>query len=211
MKFGGAAQLGLHSVLWYGLVRQRNVILGSIIVVVLTAAASPWDEGWWGFVEPVLAVVVVAVALMIWMGEARQDLENSLPKRLNVRFVDMSGNLIMRCRGAYLAGEGDIRAWGQQIGRQMAGNRDQLEFYPDIRQEPGELREVTETDEVGISSTIKVKEYTVTFRLRDIPARFRGIPSPGEGIPYFSWGPEEGYELENMDREKARRKSTTND
>jgi len=66
----------------------------------------------------------------------------------------------MRCEHAYLAGTGDIRNWGQQIGGQMAGNRS-LQFEPYIEELEGE--------EIPDAQGNFFKPYTVTFYLIELP------------------------------------------
>jgi len=103
--------------------------------------------------------LTLAIAALVWLGETMQDWENALPKRLTVSFVH-EGTEIMRCEQAYLAGEGDIRAWGQQLGGQMAGVL--LQFDPLIRQEPGSITSDPKTGKL-------IKLYAVTFRLTALP------------------------------------------
>lgn len=93
----------------------------------------------------------------------------------------------MECRMVYLAGEGDIRAWGQQLGMQMTGGREQLRFSPHIRQEPGRVvvRENNET----------VKEYRVCFELIELPGRIRRIQNQEETgtLPLICFHPMTSY------------------
>ncbi|OPL17079.1 MAG: hypothetical protein AVO38_05610 [delta proteobacterium ML8_D] len=101
------------------------------------------------------------VAIAIWFGELKQGWENSLPKRLTVEFL-YKGRRLMLCEEAYLAGESDIRAWGQQVGAQMSGVRN-LKFLPFIEQEPGMIKE-TRTGEA-------YKLYEVRFTLIELPEK----------------------------------------
>ena len=120
--------------------------------------------GWWNWLDPVVGVTTLAVAMVVWMGELRQDWENSLPKRLTVSF-QYQGREYMRCEQAYLAGESDIRAWGQQLGSQMAGTPF-LRFQPNIIQQPGKICRDSHTGAC-------YKHYFVTFFLTHLPRPHR--------------------------------------
>lgn len=87
-----------------------------------------WFADW---LDPLIGVGVLLVAISVWLGELNQDWQESLEKRLTVRF-HFDGKEIMRCEEAYLASEGDIRSWGQQIGAQMTGGEGKLKFEPFI-------------------------------------------------------------------------------
>jgi hypothetical protein len=66
--------------------------------------------------------------------------KNSLEKRLSIdfNFKDLNGAIktAMKCEGAYLSGQDDIRAWGQQIGKQM-NDQKLLDFKPLPTQKEG--------------------------------------------------------------------------
>ena len=117
----------------------------------------------WAVLEPAIGISTLIVAMLVWYGEAAQDCENELPKRLNISFL-LEGKEIMRCENAYLAGEGDIRALGQQLGGQISGSMNTLAFKS-FEQKPGEIR----LDEY---SGEEVKTYELKITLSDIPAEF---------------------------------------
>jgi hypothetical protein len=110
-----------------------------------------------------LGTLVVAGAILI--GEAMQDWEGSLPKRLTVTYVNERLEPVMQCRRAYLAGEGDVRQWAQQLGQQMAAPAGHekmiyLQFLPEVLQS---------TSIVRTGPGAPFKEYKVTFQLRRVP------------------------------------------
>ena len=148
--------------------RRGHIIFACCATLVAALfVAVDYDNGtvgWWGWLEPVVGVTTLAVALAVWMGELRQDWENSLPKRLTVSF-QYQGKEYMRCEQAYLAGEADIRAWGQQLGSQMAGTPF-LRFQPNILQQPGKICREHHTGAC-------YKLYLVTFFLTHLPLPHR--------------------------------------
>ena len=66
----------------------------------------------------------------------------------------------MRCEDAYLSGEADIRAWGQQLGLQMG--EQPLDLQPNILVSSG-------TGPTHLSDELSVKKYEATFILREVP------------------------------------------
>lgn len=86
----------------------------------------------WETWDKVVTLFTLLVGIAVFLGEAVEDWEERLTKRLTV-FFQVHGKTCMVCYGAHLPHEGDIRNWGQQIGRQMC--EEPLEFSPylDIR------------------------------------------------------------------------------
>jgi len=94
---------------------------------------------WGHWLEPYMALATFVFALFIWYNEKRQDWQMSLPKKLTIHFI-FNDKYIMTCHEAYLAHEGDIRNFGQQIGKQMNNNKN-LSMYPYMKQETKRLSE----------------------------------------------------------------------
>lgn len=126
---------------------------------------------WWERLSDAAGPATLVVAMAIWVGELHQDWTASLPKRLTVRFLH-GGRTVMSCEDAYLAGEADIRQWGQQIGRQMNGNEN-LAFSPFLRQPPPVVRK-TRDDRLS-------RCYLVEFELEHLPSRLPRI-AKGESL-----------------------------
>jgi hypothetical protein len=149
------------------LTKKWHLLCVFFIFIALIVSVRPWkptpDCIWWEWVEPVTGMTTLVVAIFVWINELTQDWENSLPKRLTVNFF-YKGEKKMACERAYLAGEGDIRAWGQQLGGQMSGNP-QLRFEPSIVQTIGKR----DYDEV---TGERIKLYTVDFNLTEFPPAF---------------------------------------
>lgn len=105
------------------------VVLPLLVYLIASNNDSISEFEWWTFfLDPLLGIMTLAVALFVWWSEMNQEWEDKLPKLLTVEFRH-EGKAVMVCENAYLAGESDIRQWAQQIGRQMnhGGN---LSFSP---------------------------------------------------------------------------------
>ncbi|MBI4664148.1 MAG: hypothetical protein HY735_35580 [Verrucomicrobia bacterium] len=86
----------------------------------------------WQWLDAILGILTLGVATAVWFGEAREDWEETLPRRLKAVYL-LAGQPVFICEGATLLAEGDLRALAQQLGRQMNGGRDlffSLQFDP---------------------------------------------------------------------------------
>lgn len=115
-----------------------------------------FEQHWSKWLDALVSAGLIAIGLTIWISERNQDAKKDLPKRLTVHFMK-DEKYVMTCHEAYLAGEGDIRAWGQQIGGQMA-QQPFLSFYPYITQKGPD-----------ISKDRTFNLYEVCFYLKEIP------------------------------------------
>ncbi len=162
------------NILKFILAKRKGPILTAVcFVTVISLTVHPWtaepNTSWWIWLEPITGIATLAVAGIVWLGEAMQDWESGLPKRLTVHFTyspdpknkNPAPREVMRCEDAYLASEADIRQWGQQIGGQMGDDR--LDFDPDIKQTPPQK-----------SADLTKQCYTVTFRLTKLPKGYVG-------------------------------------
>lgn len=162
---------------------------------IISAVAGVWYLGnTWGWsalhggksvsvLSFTLTILTFATASFLGLRGFLQDWEKSLPKKLTVSFI-YRGQEVMRCDNAYLAHEGDIRNWGQQIGGQMAaatlGKRVVLNFNPDIEHTQGRVRK----DEHGAYFV----HYSAKFYLIDLPPRVIKLKMDGQkGPPYIHW------------------------
>lgn len=84
-----------------------------------------FGDMWQRWMEPFLAFATIFIAGFIWYNEKKQDWENNLPKKLKVFFF-LGEKVFYQVENAPLAGDNDIRQWGQQIGRQMNGDKNLL-------------------------------------------------------------------------------------
>ena len=111
--------------LWRSKSTKRQIILTSFLALCLIIffiigclqSKSP-NEMWQSWIDPFLALSTIFIAAFIWWNEKRQDWENALPKKLDAYFK-YQNKTVYQVKNAPLAGDDDIRQWGQQIGRQM--------------------------------------------------------------------------------------------
>lgn len=83
-------------------------------------------ETFWNWIDPVAGIMTFLTTLAIFWFQAKQKWENSLEKQLTVDYYYTGlESPLLSVQNAYLAGEGDIRAWAQALGRQVMGD---LEF-----------------------------------------------------------------------------------
>lgn len=164
--------LGKHAML----LPYRRVLGIALVVGVVATLLLNLGTGWRGvgavwvdWLDPLITftTLIVAAGLGIdaWM--------NQLPKALNVHLM-YDGRYVRTCWEASLAHEGDIRQWGQQIGRQMC-DVSYLEFdpYPTIS---------APTTSLGSNGLRKVYEIKIHLT--------KPVPGPG----YVVWGPGRGVE-----------------
>lgn len=93
-------------------------------------------------IDPVISVATLVVACAIGVANSITTWRGSLAKRATAVFhLDQNGSdrVLMVCQEAYLTDRGDLRQWGQQIGRQM-NNGQLLTFDPFITEDRPELR-----------------------------------------------------------------------
>lgn len=135
------------------------VLLGLVLIMVAMSQGAEKNLNWWSkWLDPFFGVGTLLVALLVWATELRQDWTDNLPKRLTVKF-NYGNRTILECREAYLASEGDIRTWGQQIGKQMT-NVQFLHFEPFIEEKEIEIQK---------DKKEHYRLYEVTFYLTDYP------------------------------------------
>lgn len=158
------------------LLPYRRVLAIGLVIGVFATLVLNLGTGWRGvgsawvdWLDPLFSIstLIVAAGLGIdaWM--------NQLPKALNVHLV-YDGRYVRTCWEASLAHEGDIRQWGQQVGRQMC-DVSYLEFdpYPNISAPR------TRLGEHGLRKVYEIKIHLT-----------KPVPGPG----YVVWGPERGDE-----------------
>lgn len=166
-------------VLVYASKRQKLPIAIMVLFIVLVALGVLfWSElrlpstpshtpesiiEWLLNAQTILGIGTLLVALFVWMGEIEENWENNLPKRLSVFFFWEAKPLIV-CRYVWLAGEDEVRTWGQQVGVQaqhvMVGEKPSdsfLHFGPDMQTKNPELL-------IGPEGEVW-KHYSICFRL----------------------------------------------
>lgn len=97
-------------------------------MVDVSGRAGLWWQDLWHWLDPVAGIMTFITTLFIFGMQAYKNWETSLEKRLNINYWSSGENdsrkPVVKVLGAYLSGENDIRAWAQQLGRQMMGNLD---------------------------------------------------------------------------------------
>lgn len=136
-------------------------------------------ESWWNaWGDPVLGLSTFLVAIVIWLSNTAKDWEDSITKKLTVvyKFGDRE---VIRCEKAYLANEGDIRNWGQTIGRQTLGQSIHFNY---------KIFELDQTDTIEGKNWEYHKHYIATFFLASIPSQLdsgKFLWKEGEDKPIF--------------------------
>lgn len=123
------------------------------------SSTSPtnWAD-WLIRIQAFLGLPTLFVAIFVWYGNIQKDWENDLPNRMSVFFLH-NGLPAIICRYVWLAGEDDLRAWGQQVAAQAVGEP-RLSFYPNVSAQIPKLA-------IWIDGNI-CKHYTVCFELMDM-------------------------------------------
>jgi hypothetical protein len=125
----------------------------SISILMLLLSAVPLDTWWNGRLDPFSGTLTFILAFVIYIQNTINQWEDDLPKKLTVHFK-YNDKYVLTCHEAYLAAEGDIRAWGQQIGQQMTSGT-YLNFFPYL------------DNKKPVPLGNKFMLYEVTFYLRD--------------------------------------------
>ena len=120
----------------------------------------------------VFSAATLLVAVFIWFGEAREDWEETLPKRLKVVFL-LHGSPVLISEGATLLAEADLRALAQQLGRQLNGGRD-LAFS---------LRCSAPGPRIQHAGGPVERLYEVQIRLTDPPSRLVELAARNPAAP----------------------------
>jgi hypothetical protein len=163
---------------------QWRVVIGVVLFLLFVVALAyrlPLPD-WWSWLEPLMSLFTLIFAFFIWLGQLRRAWEEYLPNRLTVHFY-CNEREVMRCEKAFLANESDIRALGQQIGRQMAKNEELRFIAPQVEISPPETNE----QELYI-------HYTAHFYLSELPKTLQEQPLQEDEVlvwrPPFSNGPQ---------------------
>lgn len=128
------------------------VVSSGAFCLIKTLKAEFYDN----LLSPIMGTVAILFGLFIWTVQQKNLYKESIPKRLTVHFK-LGNEYICSCYEAWLAHEGDLRNWGQQIGMQMMGY--QLNMHPYITAEkPKIIKSFFEQNK-------RIQLYEVTFHL----------------------------------------------
>ncbi len=141
---------------------------------ILLADSPPSNlTDWLSRMQDLAGFLTLAVAVIVWHGETREDWENALPNRMSVFFFGPAFEgkeplPVIVCRNVWLAGEGDLRQWAMQVATQSVNTAYPsknpvrfLDFEPAVCAGQG----VTLVDEMGRAH----KHYSVRFNLTILP------------------------------------------
>jgi len=105
---------------------QFVIIVVLVAVMISFAFLLPAYLGsLWSAADPLIGFITPMIATFIWLNDTKREWINSLPKKLTVHFK-YKDKFVMSCIHAPLVGEHDVRAYGQSIGGQISGLRNNL-------------------------------------------------------------------------------------
>jgi hypothetical protein len=171
----------------YALRTRRPFLVPAILILLFFLISflrgyHDYFKGLWdNFGDWTVAIATLFTAIAVWWSELADDWLESLPKKLTVVF-EHNGAEIMRCNGAVLTSEADMRQLSQQIGRQMAGNQTL------------ELKPMLDNWSKTLSKDKREVRYTVTIMLRNLTADLLQVRGRGNKLvwdPPFIQKPEE--------------------
>ena len=173
----------------FALTRHWFLIVFALAIMAISFAIWPDGPPWWN--EALLGIVTLAVAILIWFGEAEQDWTESLPKKLDVIFR-FEGRVVMHCRRATLPGESDIRTWGVAIGAQMNGGKPNLVYEPYMHISPPVTMHERGTEPYRL--------YIIEFTLTALPQRVDDLDQrEPEAHHCILWVEEQGRRKETIE------------
>ena len=140
----------------------------------------------WG--DPIIGLSTFFVAVIIWLLNTAKYWEEHLELKLTVIYTDSNKREVICIKNAFLAHVGDIRNWGQTLGRQAVGKgKDGKDLY-------FKLSNLIEMKKSKINKTDNsyFKHYTVVFKFTELPkaSDLEGNKDMANGK--FVW--EEGHE-----------------
>lgn len=119
-----------------------------------------WYAKWF---DPILTVGTFLLAIFVWANARLKDWESSLDNHLTVHFK-AGEHFVLSYYNARMVGEHDIRAFAQQLGRQMNDN-DNLAFIPGLKAKPVEV--------VFTQNKKYIRYHEIEMQLRYIPKKFQ--------------------------------------
>ena len=159
---------GKFNSIFYFAIKHRRGPLGTLILLAIASLLvfvfAGWDMNhansfWTENLATVTSIATLVVAVAVWCGELYQDWRAALPCKLTATFI-FEEKEVMRCDRADLSGESDMRALGQQIGRQMHNGKDLKIKVPALHRTGGEP--------VNLEGKI-YRHWTIKFTLLERP------------------------------------------
>lgn len=121
-----------HYLLTNSKTRWQLLIAGLFVVVGITKFACKCEwysfaEQWGLWIEAYISVGTLFIVGFVWLNERKEEYIKSLPKKLNITFK-LNGIDYITVKNAPLAGDDDIRAWGQSIAKTIINGRANIDF-----------------------------------------------------------------------------------
>jgi hypothetical protein len=182
--------------------REERTVLWALLFALLLAALIFRLTGieWWEWGEAIITLATLGVGIIIWFGEAAEDWEESLPKRLTVEFLfappGQPPRLVMACRLAPLADVGDIRPWAIALGAQMDGGKRQLKYRADFTLLPPEV--------IPGPDGAPCRHYLIRFALDELPERVAKLEAEQPRPVCIEWTLADGHRQETLGRAPLR-------
>ena len=135
-------------------------VIGFVCLIFIVWYFQASLDSWYThYFDPIISILTVVIAIIIWIFQQYNYWKESLPKRLTVHFL-YENKSVLSCYEAYLSGTSDVRAWSQQIGAQMTDVQ-HISFYPYIDSPNPEIRKSQyEKDQKGRFIDIMLCEAT---------------------------------------------------
>ena len=121
------------SFVWMSRSNRISIVVGILLLVfaLILFVLKPqmpqaWKEGYGDYLDPLLAVGTLLAAGVLWLQSTRKEFHESWPKKLHVVYAlydEDAGKwkAHLQILNAPLAGESDIRAWGQSLAQTALG------------------------------------------------------------------------------------------
>ncbi len=178
------------------------LFFGALLILVFdlvghTGIQNKRDTLWTPILEHYVAFGTFIVAFAAWFSNVKRDWKEKLPKRLSVKFI-YNNKTVMQCDYAYLSGESDIRQMGQQMGAQIAADR-QLNFnIANIVWKEKEIIYCMDglhtKDNNFFEGKLPFRHYMVKYQLSCLPENIK------EGYKYI-WKPPFDLQQDKQDKE----------
>lgn len=150
--------------LWASSRRELILVVLCSFVVIATVwlSHSLWAEAWGNlfanYLDPMIAVGTLLVAILVWWNEKRKTWRNTWPKRLQIYFLlreEGEWRPQVTVLDAPLTSESDIRTWGISIGGTVVpGKRTSMDFSG-FRIASGRLNQQAKTMDYGLLVFLK--------------------------------------------------------
>lgn len=88
---------------------------------------QPFSVQWGKWIDIFITMSTLSIAVFVWMNEKIENWESALPKKLDITYL-LEDRVFANVKNAPLAGDDDIRNWGQSIGQTILNRQTRIEF-----------------------------------------------------------------------------------